>query len=84
MSDLYKKYIVKKRNGSKVDPNAQYFVLRLDTDPAARVAALAYADAVQKTDPDFAVDLRVWVGHCGGAVEQLRATDASPREGSEN
>lgn len=47
------------------DPNAQYFVLRLDTggsDPehikACRIAAHAYADAIQHHLPDLATDLK--------------------------
>lgn len=40
------KYIVKKTNGIPVDPNAFYFVLRLDEDPHARRAALQYAHEV--------------------------------------
>lgn len=48
---LHRRYEVRKADGSPVDPNAVYFVLRLDsdgTDPdhiqACRVAALAYSD----------------------------------------
>lgn len=41
---IYGKYIVKKADGSKCDPNAVYFVLRLDTDAAARKAMSTYAD----------------------------------------
>lgn len=40
---LYYKYLVTKADGSPVDPKADYFVLRLDTDPAARLAAYCYA-----------------------------------------
>ena len=43
MKGLYGKYIITKADGSPVDPNADYFVLRLDTDPAARHAARTYA-----------------------------------------
>jgi hypothetical protein len=37
------KYKIEKLDGSQVDPEACYFVLRLDTDPAARKAAMEYA-----------------------------------------
>ncbi|KKL93314.1 hypothetical protein LCGC14_1875890, partial [marine sediment metagenome] len=40
MKELYSKYKIQKMNGKPIDPNAQYFVLRLDTDPAARAAML--------------------------------------------
>jgi hypothetical protein len=55
----YQKYIitVTKADGSLVDEQADYFVLRLDKDPAARTAALAYARACFNTAPQLAVDL---------------------------
>jgi hypothetical protein len=40
---LYGKYCISKADGSPVDPNADYFVLRLDTDPVARRAAREYS-----------------------------------------
>ena len=46
MSDtggLFKKYHITKTDGSEIDPDAIYFVLRLDTDMAARAAILQYA-----------------------------------------
>lgn len=42
---VYCKYHITKAGGSPCDPEACYFVLRLDTDTAARVAARAYAEA---------------------------------------
>jgi hypothetical protein len=51
------KYIVSKADGSPVDPKAQYLVLRLDTDPHAVVAALAYAKECAGTDPVFSEQL---------------------------
>ena len=41
------------------NPEAQYFVLRLDKDPHARTAALSYADSVESINPDLANDLRL-------------------------
>lgn len=40
---LYGKYILAKSDGTDLDPNACYFVLRWDTDPAARQALRLYA-----------------------------------------
>src|SRR5690348_9196455 len=58
---LHGKYIVQKADGSPVDLDAQYFVLRVDTDPAAQQAVLAYADAIRQAMPTFASQLRKWV-----------------------
>ena len=60
---LFDKYVVTKTDGSRVDPDAQYFVLRLDTDPAARYAVMQYAAYVGASDPEFADALRRWVTH---------------------
>ena len=49
------------------DPNAMYFVLRLDEDPNARVAALAYADNVEAVNPKFAADIRKKVAEAKAA-----------------
>ena len=46
MSDnigLHEKYTIGKVDGTDIDPDAKYFVLRLDTDLAARKALLVYA-----------------------------------------
>ena len=40
---LYGKYRIAKADGSLVDPHADYFILRLDTDPVAWSAAREYA-----------------------------------------
>lgn len=40
------KYAIAKADGSAVDPDARYFVLRFDKDPHARVAMKAYRDSV--------------------------------------
>lgn len=51
------KYIIKKTNGNPIDPNAEYFVLRIDKDPHAKKALRAYADSVRKDNPILATDL---------------------------
>jgi len=59
---LHLKYIVTKADGSSVDPDAQYFVLRLDPKAkhreAAIVAIMAYADAIEDDLPSLAAELR--------------------------
>ena len=54
----YNRYIISKGNGDRVDPDAQYFVLRIDKDPHAMYAAMAYADSVEIDNPKFARQLR--------------------------
>jgi len=61
---LYRKYKIEKADGSPVDPDAVYFVLRLDTDAAAREAALKYAECIRPTQPEFADDIWELVGKC--------------------
>ena len=53
---LYGKYRISKADGSPVDPNADYFVLRLDTDPVARRAAREYS--YMTVDRKLALDLQ--------------------------
>ena len=43
--------------GKPVDPEAVYFVLRLDTDPIARKAARTYAKEIRATKPTLAAEL---------------------------
>lgn len=57
MEGLYQKYHITKADGSRIDPDAQYFVLRLDTDMHARTAALAYAKAIREENPALAEDI---------------------------
>jgi len=51
------KYIITKTDGSDIDPNAVYFVLRLDADPNARIAGAAYAAAVAIDNDNLATDV---------------------------
>ena len=55
---LYGKYIIKKADGTPIDPNAQYFILRVDTDIHARRALRTYAKSIQDGNPELARDLR--------------------------
>ena len=53
---LHDKYEVRKRDGTPVDEKAVYFVLRLDTDEAARAALWNYVwDS--RADPELRHDL---------------------------
>ena len=60
---LYRKYRIEKTDGSTTDPKAQYFVLRIDTDPHARVALGAYTMSVFIDNPQLACDLAAWLDH---------------------
>jgi hypothetical protein len=57
------KYIISKADGSEIDPDAWYFVLRVDDDPHAQKAAIAYAQSVEGENPLLAKEL----------IEQVRS-----------
>lgn len=61
LDGLYRKYIVSKASGEPVDPSAQYLVLRIDSDMAAREAAICYARAISGTSPQLSEDIFAWV-----------------------
>lgn len=53
-----RKYIITKTNGNPVDPEADYFVLRLDKgDTHAQKALAKYADSVEEDNEELAADL---------------------------
>lgn len=54
-----------------VDPEAVYFVLRLDTDRHARRAMQVYADSVAADNPDLARDIRLQLA----ALEEIKEPD---------
>ena len=54
---LYHKYKVEKADGSPVDPEARYFVLRVDTDRHARRALRTYALSVLEDNETLAEDI---------------------------
>jgi|31_taG_2_1085359.scaffolds.fasta_scaffold06670_5 hypothetical protein len=64
---LYDKYEVIKLDGD-IDPQADYFVLRMDTDPHARKAAIAYAESIQDENPNLAFDIRKRVAKYEGGL----------------
>jgi hypothetical protein len=56
------KYVIAKTDGQPIDEKAAYFLLRLDEDPHARMAAMMYAASVEQENPQLARELRAWVG----------------------
>ena len=54
---IYGKYIITRSDGRAIDPEACMFVLRLDTDPAARRAMTQYARSCRKVNEDLANDI---------------------------
>jgi len=54
---FYRKYVVLKADGSPVDPEAEYLVLRLDTDEAACQAAFCYTRHAFEKYPQFCREL---------------------------
>ena len=61
---VYGKYVIEKADGSPVDPDACYFVLRLDTDPAARRAMGQYARSVRSTNEELADQIEDCIQEC--------------------
>ena len=66
MDKLYDKYVIAKSDGSAIDPEAQYFVLRLDSDVCARSAARLYAKCIRWKWPGLAEDLCALVDSLSG------------------
>lgn len=56
-SGLYGKFLVERHDGVW-EPDARYFVLNYASDPHARTALRAYADACETTHPHLAAELR--------------------------
>ena len=54
---LFDKYIVSRTDGGPIDDDADYFVLRLDTDENARTAAMFYANSVREMSPALGNEL---------------------------
>lgn len=83
---LYSKYRIMKNDGSPIDPAARYFVLRIDTDRAARMALFAYASAIEKDNAEFANELRGYAFHFTNKADIDAKTEsrlAELREGIE-
>ena len=71
---LHDKYVVTKVDGSPTDPDAEYFVLRIDRDPFARLATRKYAALIRSVNPDLADDLESWLERTRdsqGAIDEV-------------
>ena len=68
MKGLYEKYYIAKTDGSPVDDGADYFVMRLDSDPHARKGALAYADSIKEQNPHLAFEIQQRVATYEGGM----------------
>ena len=55
---LYGKYNIAMVDGSPVDPNSMYFILRIDNDPDALLAAMLWA--ISKNNWVLLNDLKQW------------------------
>ncbi|GAI86928.1 unnamed protein product [marine sediment metagenome] len=75
MDKLYGKYVVAKADGTPVDPEAQYLVLRLDTDGCARAAAIFYAACIREEQPGFAFELSRLAKSLGVKSTKLEKTE---------
>ncbi len=63
-------------------PDARYFVLNYATDPYARTALLAYADACETTHPVLARELRETVSYHDEQDTKKRRNATKPKRGS--
>ena len=77
MKKLYRKYDIKKANGQPTDPKAKYFVLRLDTDPVARMAMRTYANEVERPEPEFAAQIRAWMDRLDDGDQEIEEEQAA-------
>ena len=58
---LFKKYVITKADGSPVSLDAQYFVLRLDTDVHAREAMRTYVESIKGENIRLSHEIRAWL-----------------------
>ena len=72
MKGIYSKYIIGKADGSRVDPDADYFVLRIDKDKHARKALKAYADSIKEENPRLSEDIYLKLCEYGFDKRQIK------------
>lgn len=80
-SRLTGKFIVAREDGA-FHPDARYFVLNYATDPYARTALVAYADACENTHPVLARELRETVSYHEEQDSKKRRNPTKPKRGS--
>jgi hypothetical protein len=80
---IYDKYVITKTDNSPIDPDAYYFVLRLDMDKHARVAAKAYADSVRAFNPVLAEQLEEKVAEYSKQPVPFMEAYLASREGKD-
>lgn len=73
---LCNKYQISKTSGRPCDPEAEYFVLRLDTDPIALIAFVTYAAGVGFADKEYGRQL---MDHAEKVAENLELTNHPDR-----
>ena len=73
---LYRKFEWAHRDGSPIDPDARYFMLRPGNDPHAAAAVLAYAESVSDDNPALASDLNEWIEQLDAGLEENIAYDS--------
>lgn len=71
LSGFYLKYRVLKLDGTAIEPNAQYFVLRVDEDPHAKYALYHYSKSIRAYNSVLADDLIRWLNDLGLNLAQL-------------
>lgn len=81
---LYGKYLIAKANGMPIEPKADYFILRLDTDKAARIAALVYAELIDEINHSLALDLRNRIAKHSAHVKKQADEEAEENERHNN
>lgn len=72
---LHDKYIATKTDGLPVDPDARYFVLRIDTDLCAWLALNTYAKAVEQENKELANDLFRMLRDVQARMQAMMAQD---------
>jgi hypothetical protein len=76
------KYLVERSDGHH-HPNARYFVLNYASDPYARAAMLAYAEACADTHPRLSQDIRSVVDYHESRDAERRRDPSKPVRGTQ-
>jgi hypothetical protein len=82
IASLSGRYIVEREDGQH-RPDARYFVLNYASDPYARAALLAYAEACAATHPTLATDIREVVAYHEQRDAARRRDPSKPVRGTQ-